>query len=99
MKEKGMIEWSGAATPNREAIPQYKSIHWFDGGSNSQFNIPFISSTKRKTKVFFFLNQWNSFLNWCWWKEKEYYNSNCYIGTSYRGDTLSNSQFDEMNKL
>ena len=24
----------------------------------------------------------------------EYYNSNCYIGTSYRGDTLSNSQFD-----
>ena len=31
--------------------------------------------------------------------KKEYYNSNCYIGTSYRGDTLSNSQFDEMNKL
>ena len=24
----------------------------------------------------------------------KYYNSNCYIGTSYRGDTLSNSQFD-----
>ena len=30
----------------------------------------------------------------CWLDSINYYNSNCYIGTSYRGDTLSNSQFD-----
>ena len=52
--------------------------------------------------VDFRINQW---MNWNWFEFKfhliklaiqqieKYYNSNCYIGTSYRGDTLSNSQY------
>ena len=34
------------------------------------------------------MNEWSEWMEWI----NDYYNSNCYIGTSYRGDTLSNSQ-------
>ena len=55
------------------------------------------STPFKKRKVSFHFTLSFLFISFHLWNElKRYYNSNCYIGTSYRGDTLSNSQFDLM---
>ena len=98
MKEE--IDWLGLT--GWKPITHYSviwkemfSFQWRRRQTIHSINHSFIHQKKLN---FSFCSFSNHCFHWLMDELKEYYNSNCYIGTSYRGDTLSNSQFDEMNK-
>ena len=61
---------------------------------NSQFDSKIETELIAGNQLSWNLMNQMEFINWPELIERlKYYNSNCYIGTSYRGDTLSNSQY------